>query len=112
MSRREDDIAAADAAAQAARAQMLDTLGTTRARLAPAALRQEATNAAKDAALDRLAQARLYAQGHPMQVVGLAAAVGAIVARRPLGLVGRKLLAMGQSALVRHLAARRRSGGE
>lgn len=77
-------ILAAEAEADAARTRFLETLQAARTRLNPTAIKQEATERVRDHALSGVEQARLYAQGHPLQIIGLAATVGAFAARRPL----------------------------
>lgn len=77
-------LIAAEAEAQAARARLLDAAEIARARLAPAALKKEATDKIMDTALDGIERARTYAKGHPMQIVALGAVLGGYVARRPL----------------------------
>lgn len=84
MKRDAPELVAAEAEADAARERLLQTLQVTQHRLHPKALKQEAADKAVDQALGSAEQLRLFAQNHPMQLIGLAAAAGAFAARRPL----------------------------
>lgn len=97
MSELPPDIQAADAQAAGLRAGLRATLVTTRERLAPAALKQEATDAAMDVALRGIHDAKAIARENPAKLLVFIAAVGAIAARRPLGSFLRRSFVKGRN---------------
>lgn len=85
MSELDPQIIAADGEAHVRRAAFLAALTETKERLAPASLKKEASDAALDAALRGVADAKAIAREHPGKLMAFAALVGALAARRPLG---------------------------
>ncbi len=67
---------------QRARVRHLAALATERLR--PASLAREAGNRALDIGLDTLDKARTMARAHPVKTAGIVAAIGAVIAHRPL----------------------------
>lgn len=98
----DETIKTADQKAIAARTQFLATLTTASNRLHPAALRKEASEKAMDAALDGLAQTRSFVRKHPIQVIGVAAGIGAVIARAPLMALFQRLFVMGMESYRKH----------
>lgn len=84
MSGDEKQLERLNAQAEILRRELQDGVEHTRERLKPANLKQEARDKAKASLDERSRQARDYISQHPVQILGAAAAVGALVAHRPL----------------------------
>lgn len=102
----DENMKLADQKAIAARTQFLATLTTAGNRLRPAALRKEASEKAMDTALDGIAQTRGYVRKHPIQVLAVAAGIGAFIGRAPLTALFRRLFVMGMESY-RHYQSRK-----
>ena len=96
-------IAAADAKAAHSRSAFLSTLALAKQRLKPGNLKNEAKNAVLDATLDGLEDAKQIAREHPVKVIGFAAALVAIAARRPLWALSRNLWEKSRDAYRQHV---------
>lgn len=81
---------------------LADTLAVTGERLRPAKLASDASDRVADAMLDAIAKARTAAREHPIKAVGIAAAIGAFLARRPLS----RLIAEGLGSAWTHIGSR------
>mgnify|MGYP003633069118 CR=1 FL=1 len=98
MSKANEDIEhyeTLSAEAESQRARFFGLLGLARERVRPANLMKEAENRALDMGLDALDKSAAFARAYPLRVAGMAAAVGALLARKPLW----KLLGSTYSAL-------------
>lgn len=84
------------------RAALARTLARTAQRLRPSRLASDAGDRVADAMLDSFASARTAAREHPFKAVGIAAMVGAVLARRPLF----HLMSQGLNAAWRHFRSR------
>ncbi|GLS99518.1 hypothetical protein GCM10007897_08980 [Sphingobium jiangsuense] len=79
-----EQLAALDAITEDQRTRIRRLAGLTAERLRPARIAQDARNRALDLGLDAIDKARTMARAHPVRTVGLVAAVGAVIARKPL----------------------------
>jgi len=86
------------------RAALAETLAKAKLRLRPSRLASDAGDRIADALLDSLASARSAAREHPLKAVGIAATVGAVLARRPL----TRLMSQGLDSAWRHFRSRHR----
>jgi len=77
-------LAALDAVTGDQRMRIRRLAGLTVERLRPARIAQDAGNRALDLGLDAMEKARTFARAHPLKTAGLAAAIGAVIARKPL----------------------------
>lgn len=73
-----------DAAAKAQKDALRETLAAARHRLRPAILKERAQNRLLDSALDTFTRAENSVRQHPARAVGIAALIGAVLARGPL----------------------------
>ncbi len=92
-----------NARAKQERTALTDTFAVVRQRLRPARLASEAGDRVADAVLDTIAKGRNTARQHPFKAIGIAAVIGAFLARRPLF----GLLSQGIGAAWRHFQERR-----
>lgn len=91
-----ETLAALDRQAREQRQRLIHRARIARDRLRPANLAHEAGNRALDLGLDAMDKARNLVRAHPMKAVGVTAAAGAWLARKPL----MKWLAAGYARLV------------
>lgn len=98
---RPDDpqLIAADAEADAARASLMSSLQTARARFAPDALKKAASDRVMDTALDGFDRARDHVRKHPLQVAAAASILGAFAARTQLWALFKRLYVEGANTL-------------
>lgn len=92
-----------NARAKQARAELAATFAAASERLRPARLASETSDRFADMLLDNVDRAKAAAREHPLRGVGIAAAIGAFVARRPLF----RLMSQGMDAARRHFHERR-----
>lgn len=95
------------ARAEQERAALAETLAKTAQRLRPSRLASDAGDRVADAMLDTFASARSAAREHPLKAVGIAAAIGAVLARRPLF----RLMSEAMDSAWRHFRSRHQSDG-
>lgn len=96
-----------NARAEQERTALAETLAKAAQRLRPARLASDAGDRVADAMLDTFASARSAAREHPLKAVGIAAMVGAVLARRPLS----RLISQGLDSAWRHFRSRHQSDG-
>lgn len=89
--------------AKQARAELAATFAMAGERLRPARLASETSDRFADMLLDNADRARAAARKHPLRAVGIAAAIGAVLARRPIF----RLLSQGMEAAWHHFEERR-----
>lgn len=96
-----------NARARQQRDALAETLAVTGERLRPARLASDAGDRLADAMLDAVAKGRTAAREHPFKAVGIAAAIGAFLARRPLS----RLVSEGLGSAWTHIASRGQPDG-
>lgn len=90
LDRQAEHLAALSVEAEAKRSRLMDMVELARMRVRPSRLASEAGNKVLDAGLDAIDASKAVVRSHPFKAAGIAAAVGAILARKPLlGLAAR-----------------------
>ena len=69
---------------EAKRTRLMGLMGLARERVRPSHLASEAGNKVLDAGLDAIDASKAAVRAHPFKAAGIAAAIGAILARNPL----------------------------
>lgn len=90
-------ISLAEEQVAAKKLQFLSTLAQARQRLSPSSLRQDASNAIMDIALDRISGAKEHARRNPGRLFATAAMLALTFARRPVAGLLDKLLGIAQA---------------
>jgi len=79
-----DRMARLNSAAEDHRSRLLSLVDTSRDRLRPKALAEQAGNKALDLGLNGIDRAKATVRAHPVKAVSAAVIAGALLARRPL----------------------------
>jgi len=93
-----------NARAEQMRGELAATFAVAGERLRPDRLASEASDRFADMVLDNADRAKAAAREHPLKVAGIAAIIGAVLARRPLS----RLLSQGMAVAWRHFQERHR----
>lgn len=89
-----------NALADTQRAKFLASLSATQHHAHPARLKERASNQLLDRMLDAIAKGRASITAHPARTLGIAALVGAVLARGPLLKLAGKAYAAGKEIAV------------
>lgn len=99
-----------NAQAMAQRHKLAASLSTARDALRPVHLKQRATHRLLDTSLDTIGRANSAIRAHPLRVLGIAAMIGAVLARGPLIKLAAQGLTMGRDHAIKayrnHTAAK------
>ncbi|MEZ5656176.1 MAG: hypothetical protein R3E04_09870 [Sphingobium sp.] len=96
-----DRMARLNSAAEDHRSRLLSLVDTSRDRLRPKALAEQAGNKALDLGLNGIDRAKATVRAHPVKAVGAAVIAGALLARRPLWKLATAGIAAGRAYLER-----------